>query len=100
MVSGEWMLRRVLRRQSHQYEGDMITIQMGHNTIKATGNHPFYVLRGDSLVSRPQPQDVPQEETRITEHGRWVEARDLKEGDVLKDKSGEGLIITNRSSQP
>jgi len=99
LVSGEWMLRRVLRRQSHRYDGDMITIQIGHITIKATGNHPFYVLRGDSLVSRPLPQDVPKEETRITEQGRWVEARDLKEGDVLKDKSGNGLMITSVSSR-
>jgi hypothetical protein len=33
----------------------------------------------------------------MTEHGRWVEARDLTAGDVLDvllDKSGEGLTIT------
>ncbi len=35
----------------------------------------------------------------MTEHGRWVEAQDLKEGDVLKDQSGEGLIITSLSSR-
>lgn len=99
LATGEWILKRVLKRQLHQYEGDMMAIQMGHITIQATGNHPLYVLRGDRLASRPLPQDIPKEEQRTTEHGRWVEARDLKEGDVLNRKSGEGLIITSLSSR-
>ncbi len=77
----------------------MIAIQMGHITIHATGNHPFYVLRGERLTSRPLPQDIPKEEQRTTGHGRWVEARDLKEGDVLQNKGGEGLRITGLSSR-
>lgn len=99
LATGEWMLARVLRRQSHQYNGDMIAIQMGQITIHATGNHPFYVLNGDRLASRPLPQDVPKEEQLMSANGRWVEARDLKEGDVLKDKSGEGLIISSLASR-
>ena len=31
--------------------------------------------------------------------GRWVEARDLREGDVLKEISGKGLIVTGLSSR-
>lgn len=99
LATGEWILARVLKRQSFQWEGDMITIQLGSITIQATGNHPFYVVRGDRLASRPLPQDVPPEEQRMTEYGRWVEARDLKKGDVLKEKSGQGLIITSLSSR-
>ncbi len=99
LATGEWILTRVLKRLSHQYEGDMIAIQTGHITIQATGNHPFYVLHGDRLTSRPQPRDIPEEEQGITEHGRWVEARYRKVGDVLKDKSGEGLIITVLSNR-
>lgn len=77
----------------------MITIQMGHITIQATENHPFYVLRGDRFASRPVPQDIPKEEQRTTGRGRWVEACDLKEGDELKKKSGEGLIIISLLSR-
>jgi len=99
LATGKWILTSVLKRQSYQYEGDIITIQMGAVSIQATGNHPFYVLRGERLASRPIPQDVPQEEQGTTEPGRWVEARDLKEGDMLKDKSGEGLIITSLASR-
>lgn len=81
---GKWILKKVLKRLSHQYEGDMITIQMDDITIQATGNHPFFVLCGKRLASRPLPQDVPKEEQGMTEYGRWVEARDLEEGDLLK----------------
>jgi hypothetical protein len=99
LATGECILTKVFKRQSHQYDGDMITIQMGNITIQATGNHPFYVLKGDRLAFRPIPRDIPKEEQGITEHGRWVEARDLREGDVLKDKSGVVLIITGVSGR-
>ena len=52
--TAEWILTRVSGRQSYQYEGDMITIQMGDINIQATGNHPFYVLQGDNLGNNRQ----------------------------------------------
>ena len=99
LSTGEWVLAKVLTRHTHQYEGDMITIKTGHATIRATGNHPFYVLKGKRLAARPQPRDVPEDEQENTGSGRWVEARDLKIGDVLKDKSGKGMIITGISTR-
>jgi len=99
MATGEWIFTKVLKRLSHQYDGDMITIRIGWVMIQATGNHPFYVVKGDRLASRPVPQDVPKEEQGTTEYGRWVEARDLRVGDVLKDRGGEGLMITALSSR-
>jgi hypothetical protein len=76
----------------------MITIQMDSIKIQTTVNHPFYVLRGDGLESRPLPQDIPEEDQGVVGQGRWVEARDLKEGDVLRSKSGESMIITSLSN--
>lgn len=96
-ANGEWTVAKILQQQSFLYEGDMITIQIEHDSIQATGNQPFYVMRGDRLASRPLPQDVPKEEQRPTEYGRWVEARDLKEGDVLQSRSGEDSVITGLS---
>jgi hypothetical protein len=98
LVTGEWITTQVLERKAHQYDGDMITIQSNNIMIETTGNHPFYVLRGDNPASRPLPEDVPKEEQGITEQGRWVEARDLEEGDLLMARSGEGVIITSLSS--
>jgi ankyrin repeat protein len=75
----------------------MISIHLAGNSIQATGNHPFYVVRGKRLATRPLPHDVPKQEQRTPAPGRWVEARDLTEGDVLLDKSGGGLIVTGLS---
>lgn len=99
LSTGEWILTKILKRQSYQYDGDMITIQMGPVSIQATGNHPFYVLRGERLDLRPKPGDLPRAEQAKAEQGRWVEARDLKVGDTLREKSGKGLVISSLSSK-
>lgn len=99
LATGKWILKRVLKQLTRQYAGDMITIGVGQITIQATGNHPFYVLDGERLPSRPLPRDIPKGEQRMTGQGRWVEARDLKEGDVLKAKCGDGLVVTSLSSR-
>jgi hypothetical protein len=95
----EWVRKHVLKRLEHRYEGDMITVQLGEIMMRATGNHPFYVLQGEQINSRPLPQDVPMVEQTVTDRGRWVEARDLKTGDTLLGRSGEGLVITAVSSR-
>jgi len=97
--TSEWILKRVSGLQSYNYEGDMITIQAGGINLQATGNHPFYVLHGESLALRPQPHDVPKGQRGMTKKGRWVEARNLRVGDVLKDRNGEGLIVTDLSNR-
>jgi len=99
MTSGKWELKKVVKRLSQFYEGDMITINMGSIEIQATGNHPFYVLQGDRLYSRPLPQDIRKEEHIPSETGRWVEARDLIEGDLLKSRINENLVISSVSSR-
>jgi hypothetical protein len=91
------VLRKVLRLVSQQYAGDMNTIELAEATIRATGNHPFFVTQGDQLADRPAPIDVPNEEPGLTIRGRWVEARDLAEGDVLAGRSGQGLPVTRVS---
>jgi ankyrin repeat protein len=93
----KWLLKRVLKRCTHRYQGDMVTVHMGQIAIRATGNHPFYVLQGDRLDSRPLPQDVPKQEQPMGGDGRWVEARDLREGDVLLNRNGEESIVTGIS---
>lgn len=99
LSSGEWTLAKVHKQRAYFYEGDMITVQMKSIEIQATGNHPFYVSQGDSLASRPLPQEIPEEEHVLVRPGRWVEARDLKAGDVVEKKNGGGLVITNLSSR-
>lgn len=99
LLTGKWVLKKVIQLHSQFYDGDMITISSGQISIQATGNHPFYVLNGEGLDSRSFAKDIPIEEQELSFPGRWVEARDLKEGDMLQDKSGIGLIITSLSSR-
>lgn len=100
LATGRWVLARVIRRFLHNYQGELVTIQVGPLALEATANHPFYVLRGDGLASRPAAQDVPTEEQAGSDDGRWVESRDLRVGDVLMEKSGEGVIVTGVASRP
>lgn len=96
---GRWVLKNVVRRHTHRYTGDIVTIRLGSAVIRATGNHPFFVERGDDLASRPLPRDVPEAEQGAAQRGRWVEARDLQEGDVLLDKGGRGPVVAAVSSR-
>ena len=57
---------------------------------------------GEPWVSANLPPAIPQEvsieDRRAAGQGRWVEARDLEEGDVLKKRGGDVLIVTGLTS--
>ncbi len=97
--SSAWAETEVTRLLSFKYEGDLISINCGEITMQATGNHPFFVMEGESLLTRPQPADIDDIENISLLHGRWVEARDLRPGDILKCKNDEGMKITSLSSK-
>lgn len=99
LSSGEWTFSKVSKQGAYRYQGDIITIQMNSDKIEATGNHPFFVLSGDKLASRPLPAEVLKEEQETAGPGRWVEARDLKTGDVLKSINGGELTVTGLLSR-
>jgi len=85
--TGSWLLARVIKPLTHDYNGDFIDIRIwtpiGSDKVKATGNHPFWVASGENLDARPAAKDVPLLEQAMTLNGRWVEARDLRIGDTL-----------------
>jgi hypothetical protein len=94
LAAKRWILAEVDEIHTHDYTGEMITIEAGTNVIRATGNHPFFILDGDGLSARPEPLDVPASDRGTVGPGRWVEAGYLKTGDVLKSRIGERLVIT------
>jgi hypothetical protein len=56
--------------------------------ITSTAGHPFWVLRGEDLASRPRPEHIQAAEQELRDRnsvlaGRWVDAGDLLPGDVL-----------------
>jgi hypothetical protein len=69
---------------------------VGDASVSTTGNHPFFVLRGEGLPTRSRPRDLPPDDPVSTERGRWVEARSLRVGDVLVDR-GAGATVTGLS---
>jgi RHS repeat-associated protein len=97
--SGEWELRTVEATPVHDYEGDVVTLQIGEVTIEATGNHPFWVISGSDLASRPPALDIPIDQRAISQSGRWVEARSLREGDTLLPLSGRIVVLDSVSTR-
>ncbi len=89
---GTWELKEAVRLLSHTYSGDMITITTGGGTVRATGNHPFWVVRGTGLESRPEAADVPSTDRGNGVYGRWVEARSLRRGDELRTRNGNTTV--------
>jgi len=91
----EWVEAEVTGTEAVTYSGDLITFQAGGTTLSATGNHPVFVVSGVDLGSRPCSSDVPPIERKNETGGRWVEARDLREGDVLRARTGEHITAVN-----
>ena len=79
----QWELQRVEATPVHDYTGDLVTLTIGEASIEVTGNHPFWVICGTNLSSRPPALDVPESERATTPSGRWIEARGLMPGDKL-----------------
>lgn len=94
LVAGEWKLRHVIETYQHEHEGDVVAATVAGEVIESTGHHPWWVVRGESLDGRPQPEHVPGNPEAYRGEGRWVDAIDLRVGDVLLLRSGELAAIT------
>jgi hypothetical protein len=78
----KWKFCQVAETFEHEFHGDLITVEVAGESIEATWNHPFWVIEGRELARRGTPEDVPEMGASAT-IGRWVEARDIRPGDVL-----------------
>ena len=99
LSKGVWVKAQVAQRRTWPFSGEMITIRVGAETIEATWNHPFLVVRGADLEFRRVPMDLPAGEAVSTVHGRWVEARDIRIGDVLLVRNGTAAVVEGTSSR-
>lgn len=71
----------------------MATIQVRGDVIRATGGHPFWVVRGEGLAERPLPKLISAYEEGGRQEGRWVLARDLRVGDGVLLRHGEVMPV-------
>jgi hypothetical protein len=95
-VHEKWEAKPVIKPLVHEYAGDMISISVAGQTIKCTGNHPFWVAGGADLFDREQARDVyPSDRASAVANGkgRWIEARKLQPGDLLVLRNGSQVPI-------
>ena len=92
-----WRACEVEEAYERDYAGDMVAVATsgGGAEVVATGNHPFWVAAGEGLDARPSVEELTEQETRGPPgtRGRWVEARHLREGDVLVRAGGERVAV-------
>ncbi len=94
LVAKKWKLRSVVETYRFDHEGDSVALLVAGEIIEATAGHPFWVIEGQGLESRPRPEHVPETPAGAKVPGRWVDAGDLQVGDVLLLKSGRQAPVT------
>jgi RHS repeat-associated protein len=100
LTSGDWKLRPVLETYAFRHDGDLVTLTVDGENIAATDMHPFWVLKGEKLDSRPRPDHIAEAPDGTKVPGRWVDARDLRVGDMLLLKDGRQLPVTALATKP
>jgi len=83
-----WALMRVIDTEAHDYSGAMVTVKAGDEAIESTPTHPYWVVAGESLETRPPAKARGEEALRSTANGRWVAAQDIRHGDKLLARDG------------
>jgi len=95
-----WELRKVVDTYAIDYTGEIVTLTISGEDIVATGNHPIWVVEGESLISRTRVEsEIGSHEHALTKDGRWVEARHLKNGDHLSLKGGGFVRLDSITSE-
>ncbi len=91
----QWAEREVVEVFQHLNEGPVATIRVDGETLRATGGHPFWVVRGEGLADRPLPVRIGAYEPGGRQPGRWVLAQDLRPGDVVLLRRGEMTVLAS-----
>lgn len=100
LATNQWRLCQVRQTFTHNYNGHSVLVTVADETIEATLLHPFWVVSGESLDSRPIRDHLPRVPTNATTPGRWVDAGDLQSGDLVLLRNGERYRIQNVQIQP
>ncbi len=100
LVRSEWVTRQVLQKFVTDHDGTSATITVADEAIEATFLHPFWVVHGDDLASRPIRGHLPRVPEGATTSGRWVDAGDIRVGDELLLRDGRILRVQAIRHQP
>jgi hypothetical protein len=93
-ITGEWRPCRVEQTFANDYVGTLVEVNLTEEAIESTVTHPYWVVQGEGLESRPRTTHVeiirPEGATTA---GRWVDAQHLCEGDELFLRDGRAVAI-------
>ncbi len=96
-TSGDWTFCAVVETLQHFHTGVLVAVVVDDSTIVGTGNHPFWVAEADGLGTRPLAVDAGADALLVSERGRWVQASDLRAGDIVLLANGEKSFVTSVS---
>ena len=89
-----------VRESDHINYLTILDDQGREQVIETTDSHPFWVVTDEPDLSRAARSVVDEngvwlyhENVGPTEHGFWVEAKDLREGDVVLGANGESSTL-------
>ena len=91
----KWTERQVVDVYRHDHCGPMATIQVNGETLRATGGHPVWVVRGEGLAERPAPSRISSYEAGGQQEGRWVLAYDLRANDEVLLRRGDVVALNS-----
>lgn len=93
--TGSWTERIVQKRHQNPYTGPLIRITFDDDVIEVTEHHPFWVVSGRGLHSRPFPAQLHVgEDEGGSLSGRWVNYHEFAaEGDVVSAISGDRRVV-------
>ncbi len=101
LTSGKWKLCPVLETYQNNQATELVEIEVAGERIRSTRHHPFWVIEGDGLAARPKPGHIVDawQESKVVP-GRWVDAGDLKLGDVLLLKDNKPSRVSTLAVCP
>jgi len=83
-LTGSWRLCEVECRHDLEHSGVFVTLNLQGGEVTATAHHPFWVVEGEDLERRPAPLHVSvSADTGASVAGRWVDALELRNGDLV-----------------
>jgi hypothetical protein len=93
LVKSEWRLCRATEPYSIPYNGTLVLVTIAGETTEATYRHPYWVVRGEDLSSRPWLTHLAEIPKDATTAGRWVDSCDLRVGDEVLLRDGRMVPV-------
>ena len=90
----DWDYSEVTNTSTSQFSGKFVRVAIGGELVECTAYHPFWIISGEDLDSRPVPRELKRgEDEGLGTQGRWVNSHDLKVGDCVLAGESASLVV-------